>query len=833
MEPLSTPPEALSRSSPAQDNRASPQGGKRQAGEAARPRLQRRSGVATAISEAARAARVPYVQRYNILIASPSDAERDEVFRTIAAWNGSVGGVDRRVVFVPLMWERHAIAEADKAPQAAINEQLLDRADLVLAVFSSRLGTPTDDYPAGTVEELGCRKGRAAVFFLETPRLDPNAPDGIEQLKRLMEFRRGFGGFARTYKENDDLAVKVRDQLDGWSRQLDTEGDIPLVARPAPWTADSLTGFLKGQDKPVNLLFFNIELASFRSPDVFAERWAFVNEFACIKRMVFLLPEYKVHRLRRLLAALVNGGQETLLQRFHVCPQKERSSSARDRVSSSLAFVLGCRGRDIDETGDYLPVADLAILSEPFSSANYQDGDPDIQWDYNYCLSVNANAILTTLRRIWREGYEESRAMPMLSLLTQSTDEADVEQALDRLKETASRGPLKNDEAYQLITQLRAKLFDPNVPSYLLNNLFELLDWNPAFELIFPTNRFYRNMSVKEFVECLDNTAEVKRRGLELVDSAVPLDMEELRYTSPVYGKMRFTKIASRVADPMTQETCGWIVALNVNDAEHWQVYEDDLKRTNEEQSLIGLYALSAERVLGQFPGYRALVDAHVDALRRAHRVLDLGSGPGFLTEKLLADGKAVSSIDINDAMIEITRRRCGAFPGFSAVKANVERLHAPNEFYDMTKIGISRLYDGACMLNLYQWLRDPVAMLQRLVQDKLLSPGAVVTISLLCGKGEIEELFRALNYLKQVEQARQASRKRTFDLWEPMDFDRFSTVMRQFIARGIAKLSPAVVLEHLSAARYRVLDQHRVGYEIDGQRFEGFPFIIAEVPHE
>ena len=728
---------------------------------------------------------MPYVQRYNILIASPSDAERDEVFRTIAAWNGSVGGVDRRVVFVPLMWERHAIAEADKAPQAAINEQLLDRADLVLAVFNSRLGTPTDDYPAGTVEELGCRKGRAAVFFLENPRLDPNAPDGIEQLKRLMEFRRGFGGFARTYKENDDLAAKVRDQLDGWSRQLDTEGDIPLVARPAPWTADSLIGFLKGQDKPVNLLFFNVELASFRSPDVFAERWAFVNEFACIKRMVFLLPEYKVQRLRRLLPALVNGGQETLLQRFHVCPQKERSSSARDRVSSSLAFVLGCRGRDIDETGDYLPVADLAILSEPFSSANYQDGDPDIQWDYNYCLSVNANAILTTLRRIWREWYEESRAMPMLNLLTQSTDENDVERALDRLKETASRGPLKNDEAHQLITQLRAKLFDPNVPSYLLNNLFELLDWNPAFELIFPTNRFYRNMSVKEFVECLDNSAAVKRRGLEVVDSAVPLDMEELRYTSPVYGKMRFTKIASRVVDPMTQETCGWIVALNVNDAEHWQVYEDDLKRTNEEQSLIGLYALSAERVLGQFPGYRALVDAHVDAMRRARRVLDLGSGPGFLAEKLLAAGMAVTSIDINDAMIEITRRRCGAFPGFSAVKANVERLHAPNEFYDMTKIGISRLYDGACMLNLYQWLRDPVAVLQRLVQDKLLSPGAVVTISLLCGKGEIEELFRALNYLKQVEQARQASRKRSFDLWEPLDFDRFSTVMRQFIARG------------------------------------------------
>ena len=52
----------------------------------------------------------------------------------------------------------------------------------------------------------------------------------------------------------------------------------------------------------------------------------------------------------------------------------------------------------------------------------------------------------------------------------------------------------------------------------------------------------------------------------------------------------------------------------------------------------------------------------------------------------------------------------------------------------------ISRLYDGACMLNLYQWLHDPPAVLQRLVQDELLSPGARVTISLLCGKSEIEE---------------------------------------------------------------------------------------------
>ena len=373
----------------------------------------------------------------------------------------------------------------------------------------------------------------------------------------------------------------------------------------------------------------------------------------------------------------------------------------------------------------------------------------------------------------------------MLSLVTETKDEKKIDNKLEQLKEPAAQRPSRNDETYRLITQLRSKLFDPNVPSYLLNGIFEILDWNAAFELIFPTNRFYRNMSVKEFVDCLDNSSDLKRRGLELVGSTVPLDMEEMRYTSPVYGNMRFTKIASRVVDPVTEDTCGWIVALNVNHVEHWQVYESDLKRTNEEQSLISLYALSAERVLGHFPGYLAMADAHAATMLKcsARRVLDLGSGPGFLAEKLLRAGVAVTSIDINDSMIEIARQRCGAFPGFSAVKANVERLHAPNDFYDPTKIGISRLYDGACMLNLYQWLRDPTPLLQRLAQDKLLRSGGTITISLLCGEREIRELFRALSHLKQIEQDRRAARNEKFDLWGPTEFERFSTVMQQFIS--------------------------------------------------
>jgi SAM-dependent methyltransferase len=778
-----------------------------------------RAVVTERIAPAPTAVEVSYVQRLNVLITSPADADRERVFKAIADWNGGLGGSDRRVLFVPLMWEKHAISDVDNTPQEAINRQLLNRADLLLAVFRNRLGTPTKDYPAGTLEEIDRRTGCAAVFFSKCPRPNGDEKDGQSQYKRLIAFQKQFKGFAKTYKDADDLADMVRNQLDGWFNELYEKGRIPLIARRGSWTFDNLKTILGYQQKPLNLHIFNSELACFRSPQVFADHWAFLEKFPCIKRVVFLLPKYKVERLRRFLPDLKDGGQETLLKMFSVCTKKEQATtgSGRDRVSSSLAFVLACRSDGVD-LNDCLPAADLAILSEPFSSApKYQDGDLDIQWDYNYYISVNDDAILTTLHKIWREQFDESQLVPLLTLVPGRAKSEKVDRALDEYYKQLSAGRPKNAETSELIKQLRAKLFDPNVPSYLLNSAFELLDWNAAFELIFPTDRFYRGMSVKEFVNCLDNCSVAKERGLLVVkDSTAPVDMEKLHYTSPVFGKMEFTKIASQVTQGV-----GWIVALNVDKVEQLDVYENALKRTNEEQYLIARYARAAERLLGSFPGYTAIVDAHLQAMKnaRARKVLDLGAGPGLLAQQLLDARIAVTSVDNNDDMIEIIQELCGKLPGFSLLKANVERLHAPNDFYDMTKIGIQPPYDGACMVNLYQWLYDPRDLFRRLMREELLLPGALVTISLLGAR----ELLRGVNRL--------TGRTERADPGESKDFEHFSSLMRH-VNDHRPTPSAEVVAEDLKAAGYKVVKQTQVGYEIDGQKFNGFPFLVAEAPH-
>ena len=90
-----------------------------------------------------------------VMIASPSDVleERRVIREAIDVWN-TINADDRKIVLMPLGWETHSSPEMGDRPQAIINEQLLKDADLLVAVFWTRLGSPTGTAPSGTVEEI-------------------------------------------------------------------------------------------------------------------------------------------------------------------------------------------------------------------------------------------------------------------------------------------------------------------------------------------------------------------------------------------------------------------------------------------------------------------------------------------------------------------------------------------------------------------------------------------------------------------------------------------------------------------------------------------------------
>lgn len=771
---------------------------------------------------------------YNVLIASSGDAqaERRQVFDAISEWNGRTS---RKVLFVPLMWERHAISDADSdGPQDAISKQLLARSHFVIAIFKGRVGTPTTKCIGGTPAELAERAGRAAVFFcdsdLTVPRDATSAErkEIFEQLDKLEEFKKSIKGLSRSYSDPEDLAKKVRDQLDGWAEPADERPAALLAAYPPPWDLEMLAKHIENQSEDRCLLLYNPELNGFRDFGAFKQTWSFLfsEHNPAIRKVVFLLPEFKIARLRQYLPGIygeIEKNYPGILECFSVCPVLEKASASPPRASSSLAFALVRRGSDPGE-GDYLPVAHLVPLCEPFASArDYESGSPDIKWDYTYFIETEDRNLYLELQSIWRDYFNPAKTMPVLDFAAAATSAGDADLVLQQQRNAHGPNPHQNTTSLKLITQLRERLFDPNVPSYLLNEKYEMLDWNAAFELIFPTDRFYRNESVKEFVEVLDNKDEVKSRGAEIIrdtsGDAAGFLLEQLTFTSPVYGKMAFTKIASSV---VFKESSGWIVALNINHVEHRGQYEEDLRRINREQTLISAYAEGIDCFQVGFPGLTALLRLHSRSLGNCSNILELGAGPGLLTQELLRGNKSVTAVESNDTMLGSLRTRCNGLSGLSILKANVESLHAPDPFYDNDKIGIHPPYDGVSIHNVYYWICDPANFLKRLIREELVTGGATVTLSLATPRSEIDEYFRAL------KQFRAESPKNGL----ATGFQDYLKAVHELLdLRIIGKYTENDVEQQFKCAGYEILTKEYGRYQVGSRTYQGFPFFVAKTP--
>lgn len=125
-----------------------------------------------------------------VLVASPSDVPdaRDAVERAIHSWN-SRHTATRNIVLIPWRWESNSVPLLGNHPQSIINEQGVDGADIVFALFGSRLGSPTREAVSGTVEEIerAIKSGKPVHLYFSTALL-PHDVD-VSQLEGLRQFR--------------------------------------------------------------------------------------------------------------------------------------------------------------------------------------------------------------------------------------------------------------------------------------------------------------------------------------------------------------------------------------------------------------------------------------------------------------------------------------------------------------------------------------------------------------------------------------------------------------------------------------------------------------------
>ncbi|HET9285878.1 MAG TPA: hypothetical protein VFR24_28325 [Candidatus Angelobacter sp.] len=125
-----------------------------------------------------------------ILIASPADvaSEREIVSEVIERWN-AVHSRSIGIIFEAIRWETHSYPASGDRPQAIINSQIVDDADIVVGIFWSRLGTPTGVSPSGTAEEIERlrQSGKHVLLYFSNAPIPQN--HDADQFSRLQAYK--------------------------------------------------------------------------------------------------------------------------------------------------------------------------------------------------------------------------------------------------------------------------------------------------------------------------------------------------------------------------------------------------------------------------------------------------------------------------------------------------------------------------------------------------------------------------------------------------------------------------------------------------------------------
>ena len=159
-----------------------------------------------------------------VMIASPGDVtqERAIVTEEIHRWNDANSST-RQLILLPVKWETHSTPQLGEHPQSIINRQLLDEADIVIGIFSTRIGTPTEEYISGTVEEIKkhVAAGKTAKIYFSDVPVAPSTVDA-GQYALVQKFREECQSTG-LYATFDSLEKFGRD----FSHHLDLEMNQP------------------------------------------------------------------------------------------------------------------------------------------------------------------------------------------------------------------------------------------------------------------------------------------------------------------------------------------------------------------------------------------------------------------------------------------------------------------------------------------------------------------------------------------------------------------------------------------------------------------------------
>lgn len=149
------------------------------------------------------------ILEYRCLLISPGDVqkERDAIANSVAHWNAQVGdALGARLELV--RWETHSAPDISAPPQEVLNSQIVEDCDLAVAVFWYRLGTPTENYKSGSIEELEkIRESGKRVLVYFCSQAIPQGALNDDQFQKLQEVKKKYQqqGLLGSFSDTENL----------------------------------------------------------------------------------------------------------------------------------------------------------------------------------------------------------------------------------------------------------------------------------------------------------------------------------------------------------------------------------------------------------------------------------------------------------------------------------------------------------------------------------------------------------------------------------------------------------------------------------------------------
>lgn len=152
---------------------------------------------------------------YQIMFGSPSDIEEEiqVAFQVLNHWN-CLHSEQSKIVLLPLHWSISSYPAMGKHPQKILDEQVVEKSDLLICIFGTRLGSPTDTEISGSVEEIKEHRktGKDVMVFFKRSVDDITSVDP-QQLQSVKDFKESI--------KNDVLWCEFSDAADFKNKLFD------------------------------------------------------------------------------------------------------------------------------------------------------------------------------------------------------------------------------------------------------------------------------------------------------------------------------------------------------------------------------------------------------------------------------------------------------------------------------------------------------------------------------------------------------------------------------------------------------------------------------------